>query len=185
MKFIQAIDAAGGIVPLVSSGNPEGVTVGAIGQVCRNTANGELYLKGVGNNTNTGWKLITGGGGGGGGIGEAPIDGNSYYRKDGAWSLVPPTIEFFSEQVNWASAGPATLQNWYDIYCDGTTNTGASPSADFHLPGVPANADYHVWVDKDVWYYKQNMQGSPWTNMLSFAKGGFGAFITRIAGRSQ
>jgi len=68
MKFLQAIDAAGGIVPLASFGNPEGVTVGAIGQVCRNTANGDVYLKSTGNNTAAGWTLINGSGGGGSSI---------------------------------------------------------------------------------------------------------------------
>ena len=63
MKFLQTIEAAGGIVALIHSGNPENSKIGSVGQHCRNTINDDIYFKSSGNNTATGWKLITGGGG--------------------------------------------------------------------------------------------------------------------------
>jgi len=62
MKFLQTIDAAGGIIALSHSGNPENSKIGSVGQHCRNTINDDVYYKATGNYTATGWKLITAGG---------------------------------------------------------------------------------------------------------------------------
>lgn len=64
--FIQKINPKGGLFQFEGTGSPEGVVTAYVGNKYKDTATSNIYYKGDGDNTNTGWINLTTQGGGGG-----------------------------------------------------------------------------------------------------------------------
>lgn len=53
-----AFDAFDAVAVVSNAGSPNGAVLGSVGDLCRDTTNGALYIKASGTATNTGWILI-------------------------------------------------------------------------------------------------------------------------------